>query len=186
MLRHGKYSLRPIQQNDLPTLLAWRNSERISSEMLATHKITWEEHQAWFSRIRQHNPMRNFVFCYEERAIGYIGFSDWDEENSRCSSGSYLGDLNDIPIDAGLFLDYMGLDYIFSETEINKVWSYVFEHNKRAYKLNLLLGYQDEGYLRQHFFQNGELRDVHVIGMLRSEWQTEKARIDRLYGGVEE
>lgn len=185
MLQHGKYILRPIEQKDLPILLEWRNSERISSEMLSTHKITWEEHEAWFKRIRQQKTPRNFVFCYEEQVIGYMGFSDWDEENKRCSSGSYLGVITNVPIDAGLFLDYMGLEYIFSQTEMNKVWSYVFEHNKRAYKLNLLLGYKDEGYLRQHFLQNGKLRDVHVIGILRSEWKQEKKRIDQLYGGAE-
>ena len=185
MLRHGKYSLRPVHQDDLPMLLAWRNSDRISSEMLTTHKITWAEHEAWFKHIHQQKPPRNFVFCYENRAIGYMGFSDWDEKNRTCSSSSYIGAMLDVPIDAGLFVDYMGLEYIFSHTEMNKVWSYVFEHNKRAYKLNLLLGYKDEGYLRQDFLQNGRLRDVHVIGILRSEWKQEKERIDQLYGGAE-
>lgn len=185
MLKHGKYSLRPIRQEDLSTLLAWRNSERITSEMLTSHEITWEEHEAWFQRFRQHDPLRHFVFCYEDRAIGYMGFSDWDEENKRCSSSSYIGAVTDVPIDAGLFVDYLGLEYIFSRTEINKVWSYVFAHNKRAYKLNLLLGYKEEGYLRQHFLQHGEFQDVHVIGILRSEWQREKERLDHLYGGAE-
>ena len=184
MLTHGKYSLRSIRQEDLSMLLAWRNSERIASEMLTSHEITWEEHEAWFQRIQRCEPLRNFVFCYEDRAIGYMGFSDWDEENKRCSAGSYLGSVTDVPIDAGLLLDYMGLEYIFSQTEMNKVWSYVFAHNKRAYKLNLLLGYKEEGYLRQHFLQNGELQDVHVVGILRSEWKREKERLDQLYGGV--
>lgn len=185
MLKHGKYSLRPIRQEDLSTLLAWRNSERIASEMLTSHEITWEEHEAWFQGLRRHDPLRHFVVCYEDRAIGYMGFSDWDEENKRCSSSSYIGAVTDVPIDAGLFVDYLGLEYIFSRTEINKVWSYVFAHNKRAYKLNLLLGYKEEGYLRQHFLQHGEFQDVHVIGILRSEWQREKERLDHLYGGAE-
>lgn len=185
MLKHGKYSLRLIRQEDLSTLLAWRNSDRIASEMLTSHEITWEEHEAWFQRLRRHDPLRHFVFCYEDRAIGYMGFSDWDEENKRCSSSSYIGAVTDVPIDAGLFVDYLGLEYIFSRTEINKVWSYVFAHNKRAYKLNLLLGYKEEGYLRQHFLQHGEFQDVHVIGILRSEWQREKERLDHLYGGME-
>ena len=185
MLKHGKYSLRPIRQEDLSTLLAWRNSERIASAMLTSHEITWEEHEAWFQGLRRHDPLRHFVVCYEDRAIGYMGFSDWDEENKRCSSSSYIGAVTDVPIDAGLFVDYLGLEYIFSRTEINKVWSYVFAHNKRAYKLNLLLGYKEEGYLRQHFLQHGEFQDVHVIGILRSEWQREKERLDHLYGGAE-
>ena len=185
MLRHGKYSLRPIHQDDLPTLLAWRNSDRISSEMLTSHEITWEEHEAWFQRICRYDPLRNFVFCYEDRPIGYMGFSDWDEKNKTCSSSSYIGRADEVPIDAGLFLDYMGLEYVFSQTEINKVWSYVFAHNKRAYRLNLLMGYKEEGYLRQHFLQNGKFQDVHVVGILRSEWKQEKERIDQLYGGTE-
>lgn len=183
MCRWWKYSVRPIEERDLPLLLRWRNSETIAREMLGEHEITWEEHCAWFSRIEKEKPMHHLVFCYEERPIGYVGFSDWDETNQRCSASSYIGEAEGIPQDAGVFLDYLGLEYLFSHTEMNRVWSYVFAYNRRAYRLNLLLGYKDEGYLRQHFMKSGKLEDVHVVGILRADWQAAAEKIIALYGG---
>lgn len=42
------YTLRPLEEKDLPIILEWRNSEKVHSKMLTDHKITWEEYYSWY------------------------------------------------------------------------------------------------------------------------------------------
>ena len=58
----SEYTLRPIGEQDLKLVLEWRNSKRVHSQMLTDHKITWEEHYAWFQRMKEQPIKRNFVF----------------------------------------------------------------------------------------------------------------------------
>ena len=69
------YGLRNICEDDLPLLLEWRNSPRIHSKMFTDHKITPEEHQAWFKKIQADPVKKNFVFTYKGQAVGYIGYT---------------------------------------------------------------------------------------------------------------
>lgn len=183
MLSFAEYSVRPITESDLSILLEWRNSDRIHSEMLTTHKITREEHYNWFKINEALSIPMHLIFQYRNRPVGYVGFTDCDDINQRCSIGSYLGEINGVPVDAGVILDYLGITYLFKYTNFNKVWSYVFLSNKRACKLNKFIGYTEEGLLREHFWKNNKLEDVYVFAILRSEWHDKKKFITTLYGG---
>lgn len=183
MLNFAGYKIRKITEKDLPILLQWRNSDRIHSEMLTEHKITWKEHQAWFQKLSVQVVPLHLVLEYQNRPIGYVGFSECDDVNQRCSIGSYLGETEEVPVDAGMLIDYLGISYLFQFTKFNKVWSYVFLYNKRACKLNRFIGYTEEGRLRQHFYKNGHLEDVYVFSVLREEWPMKSKKIEMLYGG---
>ena len=64
------YTLRPLEEKDLPIILEWRNSEKVHSKMLTDHKITWEEHYSWYQRMKGQPIKRNLVFEYNETPIG--------------------------------------------------------------------------------------------------------------------
>ena len=81
----SEYSLRPLEERDLQMVLQWRNSERVHSKMLTDHKIVWEEHFAWFQRIKDNPIKRNLIFEFLGRPIGYIGYTEYDEEKGCCS-----------------------------------------------------------------------------------------------------
>ena len=109
----SEYSLRPLEERDLQMVLQWRNSERVHSKMLTDHKIVWEEHFAWFQRIKDNPIKRNLIFEFLGRPIGYIGYTEYDEEKGCCSPGAYLGE-TEVPIDAGITLFYMAVEYAFA------------------------------------------------------------------------
>ena len=86
------YTLRPLEEKDLSIILDWRNSEKVHSKMLTDHKITWDEHYSWYQRMKEQPIKRNLVFEYKGKPIGYIGYTEFDEENHTCSPGAYLGE----------------------------------------------------------------------------------------------
>lgn len=162
---YGDYSVRPVEEKDLKMLLEWRNSERIHSVMLTDHKITWEEHVAWFERNKNNNPSKNLIFEYKGRPVGYIGYTEFDEENKSCSPGAYLGSL-EIPIDAGYVLFQTAIDYAFDILGMCILRTEVIEDNKRALQLDKMLGYRVVG--NSNVTKRGRAIRVFILEMKNS------------------
>ena len=166
-----EYSIRPLEEKDLPMVLEWRNSERVHSKMLTDHKITWEEHFAWFQRTRANPVKRNLVFEYRNRPIGYIGYTEYDEEGRSCSPGAYLGE-RDVPIDAGITLFYMAVDYAFTELGMQRLETSVFKNNKQAMRIDKFLGYKELPGSEEVFVKNGREEIAVRMFMTRADWES--------------
>lgn len=171
-----EYSIRPIEEKDLPMLLDWRNSERVHSKMLTEHKITWEEHFAWFQRIKENPVKRNLIFELSGRPIGYIGYTEYDEENRSCSPGAYLGEA-DVPIDAGLVLFYMSVEYAFAELGMDRLETSIFKSNKYAMKIDKFLGYKEINGSEEIFIKNGREESAVRIFMTKDDWHVRRQEI---------
>lgn len=163
---YGDCSIRPIEEKDLKMLLEWRNSERIHLVMLTDHKITWEEHVAWFERNKDNNPARNLIFEFKGRPVGYIGYTEYDEEKKICSPGAYLG-RTDVPIDVGYSLFRIAIDYAFVELGMRFLRTEVMESNRRALKLDQMLGYRVVG--SNSVLKDGKQVYTFVLEMGRSK-----------------
>ncbi len=169
------YSIRGIREEDLKMLLSWRNSDRIRNVMLTDHEITWEEHYNWFKRNEQNYPPRNLIFEYKGMPIGYIGYTDYDEDHKTCSPGCYLGDAAVIPIDAGFVLFVTTIDYAFKILDMKVLRTEVFKNNKRVVKLDKILGYRITNINKVS--KNGNLEETYTMELLHSEWDV------NIYGG---
>ena len=115
VLRVKDYAFRRIREKDLPLLLAWRNSPEIHSKMFTDHKITPEEHLNWFERIRLDSVPKKLVFTFKSKPVGYYAYNDFDEENHTCTLGDYIGEPATCPIDAGVFMAFLGAEYCFQK-----------------------------------------------------------------------
>ncbi len=166
----GEYRMRVIEEDDLPMLLAWRNSEEIHSKMLTDHEITCDEHHAWFDRIRKFEPQRNFVVEYRKLPIGYAGCGKFDEKDKSCSPGGYLAPGIKRPAMAGLFMIYMHLDHAFSSLHREWLKTDVFADNRRVLQLDLMLGYTIIPGGDYSIKRNGIERQIHKIAMSKTTW----------------
>lgn len=163
------YSVRELRYNDLKMVLEWRNSDRIHSVMLTEHKITWEEHLKWFESTSQLSPRRQLIFQFNNRPIGYIGYNNFNEQQSICSPGAYLGETTeDIPIDAALYLFYFSIEYAFNFLKVKKLKTEVFKTNKKAWKLDKLLGYQITG--EDVVLKNGVQAEIYILELDIKRW----------------
>lgn len=171
-----EYSVRPLEEKDLRMVLAWRNSERVHSKMLTDHKITWEEHEAWFKRAKANPVKRNLVFCYLGRPIGYIGYTEYDDVKMICSPGAYLGE-TDVPIDAGITLFYVAVEYAFSELHMKSLETSVFKHNKAAMRVDKFLGYKEIPGTEEVYIKNGKQEVAVRMSMSKKDWDEHKQAI---------
>lgn len=63
------------------------------------------------------------------------------------------------------------LAYGFEERNLERIWLRVFSSNVRAIRLYEKLGFRTEGVLRRAAYLRGQWQDVHLMALLRDEWQ---------------
>ena len=172
------YTVRPIREEDLRLLLRWRNSDRVHSQMLTDHLLTWDEHYQWFCRMKENPIPRNLIFSYQGRPIGYIGYTEYDEERRHCSPGAYLGE-TDVPIDAGVVMWCFGVDYAFSVLGIQRLETSIFARNRNAKRINTFLGYRYLPEKDESCWKNGTKECVQRYAIPRSRWDKEKLKLEK-------
>src|SRR5688572_31273689 len=77
--------LRPVQGDDLPRLLAWRNHDDIRRVMFNAHTITADETSQWFERESANPLVHLLLFERDSEPAGYVrlhvlaegGTADW-------------------------------------------------------------------------------------------------------------
>ena len=84
-----------------------------------------------------------------------------------------MGDVGrDIPIDAALYLFYMAVEYAFKVLKRETLITTVFKNNKRALKIDKILGYEiiAEGKVTK----NSILTDIYILKMSKEIWHKNK------------
>lgn len=170
-------TLRAISEIDLPLILVWRNSPEVRMSMYSKHEISEAEHRAWFARMQKSD--NSFWYIYENEdgvRNGVVYFTDYQEKNHSAFWGFYTK-----PGAAPGTGTKLGLDAIneaFLEKKLHKLNAEVLSDNTKSIKFHKKLGFKEEGFFRDHYFNDGSYVDVLRFGMLSSEWVEKKAELE--------
>lgn len=63
------------------------------------------------------------------------------------------------------------IQFLFSDTQINRIQLYVDPINIRAVRLFRSLGFRQEGLLREYEFEYGHTVDLLIMSILKKEWK---------------
>lgn len=102
------------------------------------------------------------------KLIGTCGFFAFSEESLKAEMGY---ELNRKYWNHGIMSESlkMIMDFIFRETDINRIEAYVEPMNTASLKLLENLGFTKEGLLRQYELCRDQLIDITIWGLLRSD-----------------
>lgn len=174
MLEYNKCSLRPLDEKDLRQVLTWRNSDRIRNLMFTDHQISWEEHVAWYQRVRDgRTNSLHFVFSYDGQILGQVNVSQIDTINQRCYWGFFIGD-ETAPAGSGMAMGFLALQHIFEELKMHKLCSEALAFNAGSIKYHKKLGFAEEGYFKEHVRKNGKLEDIVCLAYFADCWYQQK------------
>lgn len=179
MFTYKDYQMRPLAKEDLDMVLEWRNSDYVRSKMLTDHIISLEEHRAWFERLKKSDTMASFIFEYKGKSVGYVSYNDIDYKNETCTSGLYLGEQEGIPKSLGIAMEYMILEYAFSQLKMRKLWGHIFSFNKRVIELHKFFGYKQEGLLIQHVKKDRQYCDLLIMSLFKEDWELRRETISK-------
>lgn len=65
----------------------------------------------------------------------------------------------------------MLVDKVLAETALRKLIAYVHDQNRASCRVLDKLGFQREGFLREHYVINGNAVNELLYGLLKSEWE---------------
>ena len=88
----GPIMLRPLQEDDLRSTLAWRNQDGVRQQFFSGDVISWENHLAWFTRYTAKSD--DFIFIVQEQEsgqrIGQVALYDIELADGEAEVGRFI------------------------------------------------------------------------------------------------
>lgn len=159
--------VRKMQDADLEQVLAWRNHPDVRRFMYTQHEITLEEHRVWFAAAKQDRTKNLLVYEVNNKATGFVQFTQLNASRNA-DWGFYLAP--DAAKGTGQHLGKTALNYAFQKRQLHKVCGQALAFNEKSIRFHRALGFQQEGVLRQQFYDGTVYHDVVCFGLLASEW----------------
>lgn len=162
-------SLRKISEDDLLSILDWRNSPEVRQHMYSTHIITEAEHQSWYKRMKL-DPQSIWYIHEDEhgKPDGVVYFTDYSKDNQNSFWGFYADPA--APKGTGSQLGIEALDEAFKVLNLHKLNAEVLASNLPSLGLHKKLGFSKEGVFRDFHYDGTQYIDVIRLGILSSEW----------------
>lgn len=159
-----------VRSDHAQLLLDWRTRPDITANMFTDIEPNLDRQLAWIEERQDDPAFIHYVIRLNGQPVGYLCFDDIDLFHRRCSSGSYIADVNARnTVFHGLHTSI--LDYVFYRLKLHKIINSFMDANKRMIRIQQILKYNYIGRFRDHILKNGTFHDVHYFEMTRNEWE---------------
>jgi diamine N-acetyltransferase len=175
IIRGERVYLRAPERADVPTFVRWFNDADVLHNLAMNAPMSEAAEIVWFDRMleRQGSTDHHFVICLlaDDRAIGTTGLHAIDQVNGSAEFGIAIGEKDEW--DKGYGTDALRAicDFGFGELRLERIGLMVYAGNARGRRAYEKAGFTFEGTLRNAHFARGHLEDVHVMSLLRGEWE---------------
>ena len=175
MLIGEKIILRPLKIEDLEKTHEWRNNlELIKLTQGIRFPKTLEMDRDWFNNALNDKSNRNIYFGIDEietgEFIGIIQLNNIDYISRNANWGFMIGETKNQSKGIGTEFSILILNYTFNELNLIKITSYIVDNNKISNKLFRKLGFIEEGVLKNHYFVNGEYKDIMIMSLFKDDY----------------
>jgi RimJ/RimL family protein N-acetyltransferase len=174
--------LRAPERSDIGDFVRWFNDADVLHNLAMSAPMSTAAETAWFDRMleRQGTTDYLFVICLlaDDRAIGTAGLHGIDQVNGSAEFGIAVGEKGEW--DKGYGTDALRAicDFGFGALRLERIGLMVYEGNARGRRAYEKAGFTMEGTLRRAHYARGRHEDVHVMSLLRDEWN----RLPRVSG----
>jgi RimJ/RimL family protein N-acetyltransferase len=161
--------LRALERADAPAIVPWVNDPRVYENLTIHKPMNLAAEEGFIDAMSRHEHDVVFGVCRKDSdaLIGIAGLHQVDEHNRQGMFGIFLGDARNRGKGYGTEATVLVTRYGFETLNLNRVWLYVFEYNKRAITVYERVGFEREGLLRQAHFVRGRYWNIVVMGILR-------------------
>jgi UDP-4-amino-4,6-dideoxy-N-acetyl-beta-L-altrosamine N-acetyltransferase len=160
--------LRPLCEEDLEPVLAWRNAPEVRAVMYTSREILPAEHAAWFERLQRDPTKRTYVFEADGVPMGIVNFTRMDAVGGDAHWGFYVRP--GAPKGYGTRLGRLALAQAFGPLSLNKLIGEVLASNDASHRFHLKLGFEREHNLHAHHRDGDVVHDVHIFSLTRASW----------------
>lgn len=163
-------SLIPVEYKDIETIRQWRNSKEVASYMYNENQITTEQQEAWFLKISKDSTCKYWTIFYNDIPMGLANLVFINQKDKRCDWAFYLGSPDSRGKGIGGKVEFLILDHVFNDMNLNKLCCEVFTSNEGVIAQHQKFGFKIEGTRNQHIQKNGEFLDIVEMALLKEDW----------------
>ena len=168
-------ALRAVCREDLPILLEWRNRSDYRKYFREYRELNIDNQNEWFNNYVVHDKstlMFAIVSTSDNKLLGCCGlcYVNWVQKNADLSlyigtNGCYIDD-NGIAEEACKLL----FNYGFGELGLHKIWTEIYEFDKKKYDLYIKLGFSQDALLRDNYFYNHKWENSRIMSIIDSDF----------------
>lgn len=175
MLRGEKIYLTAVEHDDLEQLRLWRNREEYRKYFREYREISRDMQEKWYQQKVLNDGSTIMFSIYDIKTnelLGCCGLCYINWINRYADLSLYIGKDN-------CYIDSEGyakeacevlFRYGFNELGLNKIWTEIYEFDKKKYELYNELGFHQDGFLREQYLYDGKLWGAYLLSLLKREW----------------
>jgi diamine N-acetyltransferase len=175
LIQGERVYLRPAERDDLPRFIAWINDAETSHFLATVAPLSMALEERWFERLleAQGRDLFHFVICLLEtdEAVGAVDLRDVDRHNGSAGFGILIGAKDRWSQGFGTDATNAIIDFGFGELRLERIELDVYAYNHRGRRAYEKAGFVLEATKRRAHYHRGEHHDVHVMSILREEWE---------------
>jgi [ribosomal protein S5]-alanine N-acetyltransferase len=180
-MQDAKIYLRAFEPDDYRKINGWRRDEEIYRLTGGNrHFVSSERDRQWvLEKILSNKAEIYLAICLVENdsMIGYISLSDIDYRNSRAEwSGIVIGEEEYRGHGYASQAIYLLLEYAFDELGIHRVSGSWLAENAVSMFVGRMMGFRQEGVLRDYVYKCGKRHDMVIMSMLKPEFEQLRTR----------
>ena len=176
MIFGKRVRLRAPERNDLQQFVDWLNDPEVRDGLLLHLPMSLAQEENWFENLVKRPPVEHpmVIEVKDSDAWRMIGNCGVHEIDWRCRSamvGIFIGEKSLWNRGYGTEVMELLLQHAFETLNLNRIWLDVYDDNPRAIRAYEKAGFVLEGRKRQAMYKNGQYLDIHLMSVLRNEWQ---------------
>lgn len=171
--------LRAVEHEDVKKFFEWVNDPEVTIGLSLYLPMSITDEEKWFERVsardQAEKPLAIELRGGENwRLIGNCAFFDIDHVARSAEFGIMIGDKSTWNQGLGTETVYLLLRHGFETLNLNRIFLRVYADNPRAKHAYEKAGFVHEGTQREAVFKRGKFGDIHMMSVLRGEWEARK------------
>jgi len=169
MLNGERVTLRPVREDDLPEMYAWRVDLEMWAQTTAEppYAMTWEQYRA---KQGGDNPERNAAFAVEVDGtlVGRAGLFGFDPLSRSCEVGLFFA-AEHRGKGYGREVLRLLVDFAFRQRNMHRVYLTTLATNEPALRCYAASGFVEEGRKRESAWVDGAYVDEVLMSVLATD-----------------
>jgi RimJ/RimL family protein N-acetyltransferase len=171
--------LRAVEREDVKKFHEWVNDPEVTEGLSLYLPMSMVDEETWFETMIT-RPAQQKAMAIEVREgegwrlIGNCAFFDIDTVAHSAEFGIMIGEKAFWNKGYGTETVTLLLRHGFETLNLNRVSLRVYADNPRARRSYEKAGFVLEGTMRQAVYKRGRFGDIHIMSVLRSEWDARR------------
>lgn len=174
MLQGERVRLRAVEREDLRRLYELRRDvELVTFTYGHWQPQPFEGFQKRYEKRLDDDEQSWFVVEADALVIGSIELHGHSRRDATAQLGIAIYDRAYLGKGYGREAIALLLEWAFRNQNYRRIWLDTTANNERAIRSYAACGFVEEGRLRKHYYHDGGYYDAVVMGILRSDWESQ-------------